>query len=278
MEMYQDFFTCLKPPSLYQQSDVSFWTEEHISKQLLKAHLDPNFEGASRKLGFIEESVKWISETIPYDKFPELLDAGCGPGLYAERFRKAGYNVTGIDFSKGSIEYAKDSAEKQNLDITYVYQNYLTVDYENRFDLATFIYCDYGALSIENRAIILKKLYQSLKPGGKLLLDVFSMAKYREFQELRTWNVHEEGGFWREGKYLELHEQYRYSDNVTLEQTAVVNENDITTYYIWNCYFTKEALVKEAREAGFEHYKIFSDVAGKPYDSDSLTMAILLEK
>lgn len=276
--MNQDFFTCVKQPSLYQQSEVNFWTEEHISKQLLKAHLAPNFEGASRKLDFIEESVKWIRETIPPHQFPELLDAGCGPGLYAERFRKAGYNVTGIDFSKGSIEYAKESAEKQNLDIAYVYQNYLTMEYENRFDLVTFIYCDYGALSSENRAIILKKLYQSLKPGGKLLMDVFTTVKYREFQKLRTWNVYEKGGFWREGKYLELCEQYHYSDDVTLEQTTVVTEKNFMTYYIWNCYFSKDALLKEAREAGFEHYEIFSDVAGKSYDNDSLTMAILLEK
>lgn len=276
--MYQDFFAGLKQPSLYQQSEANFWTEQHISKQLLKAHLDPTFEGASRRLSFIEESVKWISETVPSVRYPELLDTGCGPGLYAERFRKAGYNVTGIDFSKGSIEYARDSAEKQNLDITYVYQNYLTMDYENRFDLAAFIYCDYGALSIENRAIILKKLYQSLKPGGKLLLDVFSMVKYHEFQDLRIWNVHKEGGFWRAGKYLELQEQYHYSDHVTLEQTTIVTENDHTIYYIWNCYFTEEALVKEAKAAGFEQYEIFSDVTGKPYDNDSLTIAILLQK
>jgi ubiquinone/menaquinone biosynthesis C-methylase UbiE len=276
--MNNNIFMCLERPSLYKQSDVNFWNDEHISKQMLKAHLNPDFEGASRKLNFIEESVKWIQETVPSSRYTKLLDIGCGPGLYAERFSKSGYKVTGIDFSKRSIEYAKISAEKQDLDITYIYQNYLEMDYNDAFDLATFIYCDYGALSTESRAVILRKIYHSLKNGGKLLLDVFSMVKYNGFQELKTWEVHETGGFWSQEKYLSLNGQYKYSDNVTLEQTAVMTEKGIREYCIWNCYFTVESLIKEINEAGFKRFEVFSDVTGKPYVEGSPTIAILLEK
>lgn len=276
--MYNNIFMHLERPAPYQQSQVNFWNDEHISKHMLKAHLDPDCEGASRKLSFIEQSVKWIQEITPSFEYPKLLDVGCGPGLYAERFSKAFYEVTGIDFSKRSIAYAKSSADKQNLDITYVYQNYLEMDYKDKFHLATFIYCDYGALSTENRAVILRKIYQSLKSGGKLLLDVFSMAKYKEFQELRTWEVHEDGGFWSAEKYLSLHGQYRYSDTVTLEQTTIITDKEIREYDIWNCCFTPETLIKEAHAAGFKNAELFSDVTGKPYAEDSPTIAILLEK
>lgn len=276
--MYNDIFMHLERPVLYKKSEVNFWNDEHISKYMLTAHLNPDYEGASRKLSFIEQSVKWIQETVPSSEHRQLLDIGCGPGLYAERFFKAGYRVTGLDFSKRSIEYAKNSADKQGLDITYIYQDYLKMDYNNMFDLATFIYCDYGALSTENRAVILRKIYHSLKTGGKLILDVFSMVKYHGFEELKTWKVHEDGGFWSAEKYLSLKSQYKYSDNVTLEQTAVVTDSRIREYCIWNYYFTLEALKKEVHEAGFEKYEIFSDVAGKPYMNNSPTIAVLLEK
>lgn len=89
---------------------------------MLKAHLNPEFEGASRKLTFIEESVAWIKDIVSPMKYPLLLDVGCGPGIYAERFAASGYQVTGIDFSARSIDYARSSALKKGLDITYHYQ------------------------------------------------------------------------------------------------------------------------------------------------------------
>jgi len=276
--MYNDIFMYLERPSLYKQNEVNFWNDEHISKHMLTAHLNPDYEGASRKLSFIEQSVKWIQETTPSSEYPQLLDIGCGPGLYTERFCKAGYRVTGLDFSKRSIEYAKSSANKQGLDITYIYQDYLKMDYENVFDLATFIYCDYGALSNENRALILRKIYHSLKSGGKLLLDVFSMATYNEFEELNTWKVHENGGFWSAEKYLSLNAQYKYSGNVTLEQIFVITDNRIREYCIWNCCFTPETLKKEVHGAGFKKFEVFSDVTGKPYMRDSPTIAVFLGK
>ena len=276
--MYNNIFKHLERPTLYKQNDEIFWNDEHISKHMLAAHLNPDFDGASRKLCFIDQSVKWISEIIPFYDYPRLLDIGCGPGLYAERFCKTGYKVTGIDFSKRSIEYAKNSANKQGLDITYVYQDYLKMDYSNVFDLATFIYCDYGALSTENRAIILRKIHHSLKVGGKLVLDVFSMVKYDDFEEMKTWNIHENGGFWSAKKYLSLKAQYKYSDNVTLEQTAVITDSDIKEYCIWNFCFTLETLMREANEAGFHNFTAFSDVTGKVYTENNPTIAVVLEK
>ena len=36
----------LEKPPLYKKSEGAFWNDEYISKQMLKAHLDPKFEGA----------------------------------------------------------------------------------------------------------------------------------------------------------------------------------------------------------------------------------------
>ena len=98
-------------------------------------------------------------------QFQQLLDLGCGPGVYAERFNKAGYKVTGIDFSKRSIEYAKQQTLLNKSNIGYHYQNYLTIDYMEQFDVVTLIYCDYAVLPITERRILLEKVYQALKPN-----------------------------------------------------------------------------------------------------------------
>ena len=253
--MNSSFITSLRKPPIYTKSMVEFWNDEYISEQMLKAHLDPEFDGASRKSDFIEKSVAWITEQIPPADYPLLLDIGCGPGIYAEMFTQKGYQVTGVDFSKRSIDYAQQSAFSKKLNISYVYQNYLEMDLSKSFDFCTMIYCDYGALSTKDRQVIMKKIYHHLKPGGKLLLDVFSMTKFYDFQEQQVWEVCPDGGFWRSDEYMVLSGFYKYLDNVTLDLISIISKKEISKY-LTNC-----------REAGYS-------VIGGHLNGDSVMPAL----
>ena len=55
---------------------------------MLKAHLDHDFNGASRKQPFIEFSVAWIKEIVPPADYCALLNIGCGPGMYTNDLSK----------------------------------------------------------------------------------------------------------------------------------------------------------------------------------------------
>lgn len=74
--MHSDIFLKLEHPPIYQPSDNNFWNDEYISKYMLEAHLNPDFEGASRKLSFIDKSVRWMEYIIPPKGYPRLLDVG----------------------------------------------------------------------------------------------------------------------------------------------------------------------------------------------------------
>ncbi len=89
---------------------------------MLEATSQPGLECSNPEHDFVDKSVKWITSIAPPTQFQQLLDLGCGPGIYAERFRKAGYTVTGIDFSKSSIEYAKEQTLLNKSNIQYHYQ------------------------------------------------------------------------------------------------------------------------------------------------------------
>lgn len=276
--MLNTLMTLLEKPPVYTKMEHAFWDDDYISEQMLKAHLDPDFEGASRKLEFIRNSAAWIQAALPPSRYPSLLDVGCGPGIYAEHFSAAGYRVTGIDFSRRSIGYARDSADRLGLDIRYLCLDYLTMDFEKAFDFATMIYCDYGVLSPADRQILLKNVYRCLRPGGRFLLDVFSMAVFDRFKEGQTWEVCENGGFWSGSKYAALNGAYQYPDGVSLEQTVVVTERETAVYYLWNTYFTEASLAAEAAKAGFKICGLYGDVAGAPYKKDAPTIAVLLER
>ena len=252
-------------PKLYAPSTNKFWDDEHISKGMLEAHLNPNLDAATRKTEFLNKSVNWISKIAPPSQYKFLLDLGCGPGLYTDRFHSAGYSVTGVDFSKRSIAYAKEQSLLNKSDIEYHYQNYLTIDYIEQFDVITLIYCDYAALSITDRLILLRKVYQALRPNGKFILDAFTPLMRKN--ESRSWQYYEEGGFWNEKPHICLESVYQYDDedNTELRQSIVQTEETVNCYNIWDHFFTKEALLSEIQTAGFNTSEFYGDIAGKEF-------------
>lgn len=276
--MLTEFAPIFERPPLYTKTDTPFWDDEHISLQMLNAHLDPNFEGASRKLDFIDKSVDWIRLILPPQKYLSVLDIGCGPGLYTERYANKGYVTTGVDFSRRSINYARASAKKKGLSIEYFYQNYLDLSLGREFDFATMIYCDFGALSTRERAQLLKVIYRHLKPGGRFLLDVFSLSQLENFHESQTWEICPEGGFWSPEKHISLNRASRYPNNITLRQTLVITDEKVSNYYLWDTYFSKSTLEEEVLDSGFRICEYWGDVAGSKYNDKSPTIAILLEK
>ncbi len=256
-------------PSLYENSTTAFWDDAHISKSMLEAHLNPTFDGASRNMEFVDKSVKWISK---FKEGGKLLDLGCGPGLYASRLAYKGLKVTGIDFSKRSIEYGKEQAKMTGQDINYYYQNYLDIEYEEEFDLIILIYCDLGVLSPENRKRLLKKSYNALKKSGIIILDVHSMRALEDFKECEHFRF-ENGGFWALNPYLLLERNKYYAKTAnTLEQYVVVQENTCNNYNIWNQLYSQELLKEEVSAAGFENIMLYDDVAGTAYSGNGKTI------
>jgi 2-polyprenyl-3-methyl-5-hydroxy-6-metoxy-1,4-benzoquinol methylase len=88
---------------------------------MLKAHLDPNTDAASRRPEIIVKSVKWLSQYLRLSPGSEVIDLGCGPGLYCAHFHREGWKVTGLDFSERSIAYAREQAAKCGQDIEYFF-------------------------------------------------------------------------------------------------------------------------------------------------------------
>ena len=57
----------------------------------------------------------------------------------------------------------------------------MELDYENKFDLITLIYCDFGVLSDENRKRLIQKIHKALRRKGRLIFVVFTPKFYLSF-------------------------------------------------------------------------------------------------
>ena len=266
-----------EPFQFYTASDL--WTDEHTSKKMLSFHLNEAIDVSSRNAEFINRSVEWIASEFNIGRDFKIADFGCGPGLYAASLAKRGASVTGIDFSQRSIDYVKEVAAREQLNINYVNQNYLEFETEDRFDLVLMIMCDFCALSPTQRKGILSKFHKILKPSGSLLLDVYSLSAFEQREEAATYEVNQLNGFWSPNKYYGFLNTFKYDEEkVALDKYTIIELNRTRKVYNWLQYFAPEDLEREFKEASFSVKEFYSDVAGSPYDLKSSEFAVIANK
>jgi len=266
-----------KPFEFYTASEL--WTDEYTSAQMLAYHLNENVDLSSRKMAFIDKSADWLINHLGITAGVSVVDFGCGPGLYTSRLAKTGADVTGIDFSARSIEYARDQARTMRLGIHYLNQNYLDFATDAQFDVVLMIFCDFCALGPAQREIMLGKFHSILKPGGRIVLDVYSMTAFDQRVEATGYEMNLLNSFWSPEPYYGFLNSFKYEEEkVTLEKYTIVGRAKTKSIYNWLQYFSIESLGKEFRETGLAIAEVYSDVAGKPYDAKASEFAVIAER
>ena len=255
------------------------WTNKYTSKQMLAYHLNESVDVSSRKVEFIDRSVEWIVSNFGVDGNSQIADFGCGPGLYSSRLAKKGAKVTGIDFSENSIRYAREAAEELALNINYIHANYLDFNTPERFDLIIMIMCDFCALSTEQRKLMIKKFDSFLKPGGSVLLDVYSLKSFDQKVESASYELNQLNNFWSPEDYYCFVNTFKYEEEkVTLDKYTIIEESRTRTVYNWLQHFSKESLQVEFEENGFKVEGFYSDVAGSSFDPETAEIAVVAKK
>jgi len=263
-----------EPFEFYTASDL--WTDDYTSEQMLKYHLNGDVDVSSRRTEVIEKSVAWIASHFGVGSGFRIADFGCGPGLYANRLARLGADVTGIDFSRRSIEYARGIASKDGLQVDYINKNYMEFETDTRFDLIIMIMCDYCALSPEQRGKLLSKFKTILKDNGAVLLDVYTLQAYKQREETVQFGENLFGGFWSPDPYYGFLNTFKYeADKVALDKWTIIEAERIRTVYNWLQYFSRQSLEEEFSESGFKIEQFYSDVAGSPYDEEGLEMGVV---
>jgi len=267
-----------KQPDLYSPGNAVMWTDSHISKQLLDIHFNEHIDLGSRKPDTIRKTVDWILSFTAKGKM-HILDLGCGPGLYAELLAEKGHKLTGVDFSANSISYAKQVAQKKNLDITYIREDYTKLDLpENSFDLVLLVFTDFGPLLPRARKQLLKVIRKVLKPGGLFVFDVLNDTNFENKLSPKNFEIADQG-FWSEKPYLALSESFLYKEEkVILYQHIVVGETNSKVYRFWNHFFSDSDLRETLIEFDFKDIAFHQNVipSGDGYESGDVTFCTSL--
>ena len=267
-----------KPRPFEHYTAEELWTDEYTRGRMLELHLDPTVDAASRSAAFIDASARWITERFTLERGRSIIDFGCGPGLYTQRFAGTGASVTGIDFSENSLAYARGKAAESGLSIDYIHANYLEFQTDRAFDLITMIMCDYTALGPSQRRTLLITFRRLLKPGGAVLLDVYSHRYFHKTKERAAYGFNYMDRFWSADDYYCFHSTFKYDEEkLILDAYSIYTDKSRRRIYNWAQCYDKKTLRDEFHASGLRIIDYYSDVSGNAYTDDSDVFAIVAE-
>ncbi len=278
--MFEDLkrYTSRPKPFEFYTIDL-LWNDPYVSKKMLELHLDEQAELASRNKAFVDRSSNWIINRFDLGRGKTVCDLGCGPGLYTSRFAQTGCDVTGVDLSERSIEYARGDAVRRDLDIAYVQSNYLEFSTNKRFDLVTMIYCDFCVLSPKQRRRLLGIIHGCLNGEGALLFDVLSTQQFDATDEKLTLDFSARNGFWTSEPYYVIENSLKYDDEALLLDKHVIIELDRTReVFNWLQCYSPDSLRDDLERCGFTVCEQYANVAGDDFEPESTQFAVIARK
>ncbi len=272
-ELLQDVAQRPKPFSRYTAMEL--WTRPHLARQMLSSHLNQETDLASRRFETIDQVVNWIDSQLRLSG-KRICDLGCGPGLYTQRFSNKGADVTGVDLSALSVEYADLKARENEQSIRYIHADYLLDDLPTGFDIVTLIYTDLCVLSPEQRTILLGRMREMLNADGQIVIDVAGMGLLTGKQECTLIDDQLMNGFWAKGDYVGIQRTFVYPDErLSLERYLIVEPNETWQIFNWYQHYTPESLQAELRHAGFADVRMVGDLTGKPLEIDADLIGVI---
>jgi len=232
-------------------ADETFWTD-----------YAPVLFGGERwaEVPAVLDSILKLSGTAPGSR---VLDMCCGPGRHALELAKRGYRVTGVDITAPYIEAARESAHAMELPAEFILADAREWSRPADFSLALNLFTSFGYF--ETRAedvLMLQRIYQSLKPGGTLAMELLG-------KEIAARDFIEGEWFERDGRYI-LTEFSVVGAWEGLRNRWVIMDGKQRVDRVWvQRLYSATELRAALMEAGFASVDLFGSWAGTPYNESA---------
>ena len=114
---------------------------------------------------FVEKLVTYFDLTSP----TTLLDLACGKGRHSLAFAKHGLDVTGVDLSKNSIEYA---SQFENDHLHFYVHDMRRTFRSNYYDIVCNLFTSFGYFKTKHdNSLAAKSMFDAVKKNGHVLID-----------------------------------------------------------------------------------------------------------
>ena len=206
-----------------------------------------------------------------------ILDLCCGQGRHSVALANTGLDVTGVDLSGEMLDIARSSADNACVELELIEADMrnLPHNFEKRFDIVINMFSSFGYLESEDDdQQVLYQIAKSLKPGGKLLLDLLNREWVIINNEEFDWHQHEDGRVVLERRQLDL----RHSINhLTYTEILPDGTRRVMSDLYMRLYSLTE-LTKMLDAAGLKFERVYGGFRSEDYGVNTRRMIVIASK
>lgn len=199
-----------------------------------------------------------------------VLDLGCGPGRHALELARRGYRVTGVDRTATYLEQGRDAAAAERLEIDWVQADMREFRRDSAFDAAINLFTSFGYFDDPADELrVLENVSASLKPGGRLVLDLMGKEVLaRKFQPV-AWSRLADGRLWLEERAIK--DDWSAVESLWMLVDGTGRFERRVKVRLYSAAELRSSLLG----AGFSRVVCFGSLAGIPYDQDASRLVVV---
>lgn len=134
------------------------------------------------------KEVDSLIKTLEVRPGMEILDLCCGPGRHSLDLARRGYKVTGVDRTAHYLDIARDKAAWEGLEIEWVQEDMRRFVRTESFDIVLNMFTTFGYFEdMEDERKVVQNVFQSLKPGGRWIIDLIGKEVLARIYQPRDW-------------------------------------------------------------------------------------------
>lgn len=244
-------------------------------------HENPDFWASFQEYVFgpeqVEKATEQVEQVCSLVDLPvggAVADVPCGVGRHAVELADRGFRVTGVDATEQFLERATERAREAGVAgrVEFVHEDMRAFQRPEVFDAICNLYTSFGYF--EDRADdeqTAQNWYDSLRPGGTLLMSLTSKETLAGTFEQRTWGE-------RDGTYfLEEHEvtdDWSWMEN----RWIVVADGDVREFTVSHRLYSAYELQTLLKQVGFEGVAVSGNLDGDPYDETASHLVVVATK
>jgi SAM-dependent methyltransferase len=266
-------------PLPFDSSAELDWGRPEYARRLLREHLDQAHDGASRRHSVITGQLRRLGRLLP--KPPaRILDAGCGPGLYAVPLAQLGHDVTGVDVSAAALRHARGLAQDARVSgkARFVKGDLRDIPLSGPFDAALLVYFVLEAFSRTEQLKVLGRIAAALAPDGVLIAEL-RLRPDQPPGRIDWWDV-VPNSLLADRRHLLLgdavYDEHRHT--YVLREVAIFDDGSVSVQQTsgWLCPFG--SIPRLFARAGLSEVTTFDGWSGAPAHALSETVLVVARR
>jgi len=232
---------------------------------------EPTIFDAERR-SLAPEEITRLIELLNLTPGQRICDLCCGVGRHSLELARRGFQVTAVDRTERYLAEARTASNAEGLAIEFVHEDMRDFCRPGSFDVILNLFTSFGYFEAQrDDQRTLENAYRSLRPGGRLVLELMSKEIIARIFGPRDWRPVEGGYLLEERRIIDAWSR--------LENTwTLIRDGQAHEWTFSHRLYSAVELRTLLETCGFRDMSVYGNLAGAPYDEKAERLVLVAKK